>query len=191
MLARQTGGDPGPTLGAAWLGCTGPDLEVLDMRNRLSGYAGLLLALAVAAPAAANSIDRFSSGDVLVEEYSCGVVLTTEVALEGATHFGKDGSWLGTSVRAEYRGTAYDPATGDVIELKGRQIIAEGPDQLALLGQGMFIRLAGEGVVLRDVGRLVIDAADGSTRFASAGVIPFDDPDARERIDTAVCSLFD
>lgn len=102
-----------------------------------------------------------------------------------------DGTWLGSTIRLRYDGLAVDPATGDSVELADRQIVAEGPDAIALIGQGTFIRLGGRGVVLLDVGRLVFDPANGSTLFSSAQAIAFDDPDAAARIDAVVCSPFD
>jgi len=160
------------------------------MRIMGSTFAGLLLAVAIAAPASANTAERFSFDDVIEDVYSCGAILTTQVHGDVMGHLATDGTWLGSSIRLRYDGLAVDPASGDAVELAGRQIVAEGPDTLALRGQGLFIRLAGSGVVLLDVGRLVIDPADGSTLSASAHFIAFDDPDAVARIDTAICSLF-
>jgi hypothetical protein len=170
---------------------SGADPEVHDMRIMRSTFAGLLLAIAIAAPTSANTAERFSFDDVIEDVYSCGATLTTQVHADVIVHLATDGTWLGTSVRVRYDGLAVDPTTGNTIELAGRQIATEGPEAIALLGQGLFIRLGGDGVVLLDVGRLVIDPADGSTLFASAQVIEFDDPDAVARIDAAVCSLFD
>ena len=161
------------------------------MRYRMSAVAGLLLAVAVAAPASANTVERFSAVDVIEDTYSCGVVLTTDVDADLTVHFASDGTWLGTEIRISYSGRAVDPSTGQVIELASRQILSERADRITVRGQGIFIRLAGRGVVLHDVGRLVFDPADGSTIAASAKVIPFDDPEAIARIDAAVCSLFD
>lgn len=161
------------------------------MRIMRSTFAGLLLAIAIAAPTSANTIERFSFDDVIEDTYSCGAVLTTHLHGDVIVHLATDGTWLGTSIRFRYDGLAVDPATGAAVELAGRQILAEGRDAIALRGQGSFIRIGGSGVVLLDVGRLVFDPADGSTLSASAQVIAFDDPDAVARIDAAVCSLFD
>src|SRR5919106_369031 len=156
-----------------------------------AGAAGLLLALAIAGPAAANTQDRFSFHDELVETYSCGVVLTTQVSGEGTAHLAADGTWLFTTVRLFYDGVALDPTSGSRIELTGRQIAEEAPGAATSRGQGIFLRIPGSGVVLHDVGRLVFDPSDGSTIQASGKVIAFDDPTAAARIDAAVCSLFD
>jgi hypothetical protein len=170
---------------------SGAGPEVHEMRIMSSAFAGLLLAVAIAAPTSANTAERFSFDDVIEDVYSCGVILTTQVHGDVIAHHATDGTWLGSSIRLRYDGLAVDPATGDAVELAGRQIVAESPDTVALRGQGIFIRLGGGGVILLDVGRLVIDPADDSTLFASAHVIAFDDPDAVARIDAAVCSLFD
>jgi len=152
--------------------------------------AGLFLALLLAAPAAANTTDRFTFDDTLVEAYSCGVVITTAVHGVGTAHLTADGTWLWTTIQLQYAGEAMDPASGETIALTGRQVITEAPGAATLRGQGIFIRVAGRGVVLLDVGRLVFDPSTGSTLSASAQVIAFDDPDAAARIDAAVCSLF-
>jgi hypothetical protein len=161
------------------------------MRQTLAGFAGLILAAAIAVPVAANSTDRFSFDDVIHREYSCGVLETTQVYGDGTAYFGTDGAWLSTAIRFRYDGLFTDPATGTTIGAKGRQILTEQAGSIALRGQGTFIRVPGQGVVNLDVGRLVFDLADGTTTFASAKVIRFDDPDASARVDGAVCSLFD
>lgn len=161
------------------------------MRRYIRPAAGLFLALAVAAPVTANTQDRFTFEDGLAQTYTCGVTLATTVHGDGTARFDANRSWIGTTVRLRYAGIAVDPATGATVELIGRQVIHEAPDQAAAVGQGIFIRLAGEGVVLLDVGRLVFDTSDGSTLFASAQVIAFDDPTIVARVDAAVCSLFD
>jgi hypothetical protein len=161
------------------------------MRHALAGFAGLILAVAVAVPVAANSTDRFSFDDVMHREYSCGVLETTHVHGDGTAYFGADGTWLSTAIRFRYDGVFADPATGTTIGATGRQILAEQAGSIALRGQGTFIRVPGQGVVNLDVGRLVFDLADGTTTFASAKVVTFDDPDAMDRLDAAVCSLFD
>jgi len=159
--------------------------------RRLSLAAGVLLALAVAAPAAANTTERFVLDDTFSNEYSCGVVVTTRAVGDAIAHHGKDVSWLFGTIHIRYLGEGLDPATGEVINLTGRQIMLERPTAVALMGQGTFLHLPGEGVLLEDVGRLVFNPADGSTLTSSAHVIPFDDPTGEARIDVAVCSLFD
>jgi len=161
------------------------------MRHTLAGFAGLILAVAVAVPVAANSTDRFSFDDVIHNEYSCGVLETTHVYGDGTAYFGADGTWLSTTIRYRYDGLFADPATGATIAAKGRQILTEQAGSVVLRGQGTFIRVPGKGVVNLDVGRLVLNPADGTTIFASAKVVRFDDPEAAARIDAAVCSLFD
>ncbi len=161
------------------------------MRLRFAALPGLLMALAIAGPATANSLDRFSFEEELVQEFSCGALLTTHVEADGTAHLAPDGRWIFTNIRFAYTGLVADPSTGRTFDLKGRQILGERPGEAVLRGQGTFIRLAGEGVVLNDVGRLLFDPGDGSTIAASAHVIRFDDPAGADRIDAAVCSLFD
>ncbi len=161
------------------------------MRRFIRPVAGLLLALAVAAPVSADTQARFTFDDRLIETYTCGVTLTTTFHGDGMTRFDGDGAWMGTTVRLRYDGVAVDPATGATVELTARQVIHEAPDMASSSGQGIFIRLAGEGVLLLDVGRLVFDPDDRSTLFASAHVVAFDDPTSVARVDAAVCSLSD
>lgn len=156
----------------------------------VAGIAGLLLALALAGPVSANSLDRFSFDDVLVETYGCGVVLTTRVHGDGTAHLDAAGNWRFTTIRLRYDGEAVDPVSGATLELDARQVITEAPGVATSHGQGIFLRLPGTGVVLLDVGRLVFDPADGSTIAATPHVIPFDDPESAAAIDAAVCSLF-
>lgn len=161
------------------------------MRRQVAGLAGLTLALALAAPAAALTSERFAFDDVLVNVYSCGVVETTHVHGDGTSWFAADGSWQSDTIHFRYAGRFEDPATGTVIEQKGRQTLTIDAVDIASRGQGVFLRLGGEGVVLHDVGRLVFDPGDGSTLHATPKVIPFDDPESAARIDAAVCSMFD
>lgn len=161
------------------------------MHRRLYSMAGLLFALAIAAPVSAATVERFSFEDQFVDSYNCGVVVTTRVIADGTAHLAADGSWRFTTIRFRFLGEAVQTATGLTIPLTSRQILMERPDQVATVGQGAFIRLAGEGVLVGDVGRLVFDPSDGSTIAASAHVVRFDDPDARAEVDAAICSLFD
>jgi hypothetical protein len=159
--------------------------------RRLSLVAGFMLALAATAPVAANTTERFVLDDTFSNEYSCGAVVTTRAVGDVIVHHGKDGAWLFGTIHIRYFGEAANPATGEVIHLTGRQIMLERPTAVALMGQGMFLHLPGEGVLLGDVGRFVFDPADGSTLASSSHVIRFDDPSGEARIDAAVCSLFD
>lgn len=157
----------------------------------LSGAAALALAVSIAGPASANTRDRFTIDDVIENTYSCGVVETTHVLGRGTASFDADGNWLGTTIHFTYDGTFTDPATGRSIPERSSQTVTENDGLIATRGQGIFLRVAGEGVVLHDVGRLVFDPSDGSTVSATPKVIPFDDPDIGAKIDAAVCSMFD
>jgi hypothetical protein len=160
-------------------------------RTVRASLAALVLAGAVTATAFAGTTDRFEDAFVITKTYSCGVVETTNVSLVGTAYFAEDGTWIRSLVRFEFDGMLLDPTTGEQIDLKGRQLLAEAPGQFALAGQGTFIRVPGSGVVAHDVGRLIVNLPDGSTIFSSAKVIEFDDPDAGAMVDAAVCALFD
>ncbi len=160
------------------------------MRPFQAALGAVALSLALAAPAAANTRDDFTFHEVITDDFGCAV-LTTHVYGEGVAHFANDGTFLFAISQVRYVGLAVDPVSNRQIELSARQVVTERPDAATLSGQGTFIRGAGEGVALLDVGRLVIDPSDGSTIRASARVIRFDDPTAHARLEAAVCSLFD
>jgi hypothetical protein len=161
------------------------------MYRSLIVLTGLLVALALAGPASANTAERFSFNDVIVDAASCGVVLTTQVSGDVTAHLASDGSWLFSQIKVRYAGTAVAPATGMTIQLPARQNIIDRGEVIATSGQGIFIRLPGRGVLLLDVGHLVFDPGNGSTITASAHVIAFDDPTSAARVDEAICSLFE
>ncbi|TMF37892.1 MAG: hypothetical protein E6I26_06950 [Chloroflexi bacterium] len=157
----------------------------------LSGVAGLCLAAALAAPVAANSQLRFTIDDTSVLTHSCGVVETTRIYGRGTASFDVDGTWVGTAIHLTYTGIFTDPATGRTITQVDHQNVTEADGVITMRGQGAFIRLGGEGVLLHDVGRLVFDPSDGSTVSATPKVLTFDDPDAAAKVEAAVCSMFD
>ena len=158
------------------------------MRVRIAITSGMTL-LMLLVPSAAAATNRFTFEDVIEHQYSCGVVETTHVYGTEADHFRPDGSLDFVVIRFRYEGSFVDPASGQTIAQKARQNVTID-DTIASRGQGIFLRLNGEGVVLHDVGRLVFDPGDLSTFTASAKVLPFDDPDLDGRIDAAVCSMF-
>jgi hypothetical protein len=149
--------------------------------------AGALLLLSVAGTTLAGTTERFEDAFTIEKTYPCGVVEATEVSLVGTAFFDADGEWIRDQIRFEFDGTLTDPTDDESVELKGRQVALVQPGELALVGQGFFIRLPGTGVVLHDVGRLVINLEDGSTIFASAGVLTFED---MALADAAVCAQF-
>ena len=156
----------------------------------LAAVAALGLVAALAGPVAANTRERFTIDDLVEHEYSCGVVERTRIQGAGAASFAGDGTWLGTSIHFAYDGTFTDPATGRVVVESGRQTVTEADGLITMTGRGFFLRLAGEGVVLHDVGRLVFAEADGSTRFATPKVLRVDDPEVDSVTDAAVCGMF-
>ena len=163
----------------------------ISRTGAMSCLAALSLVGALAGPVAANTQERFQFNDVVEREYSCGVLETTQIAGRGTASFAGDGSWIGTSIHLTYDGTFTDPVTGRVVRQKGHQNVTEADGLVTMSGQGFFLRLAGEGVVLHDVGRLVFDPSDGSTQFATPTVLRIDDPGIDAKSDAAVCGMFD
>ena len=161
------------------------------MRRSFVAITSLLIAFAFAGPVSANTAEWFSFEDVVVDTASCGVVLTTQVTGSGTAHIADDGTWRFSQIRIRYAGVAVDSATGRTLQLVARQNIHEGANVVATSGQGIFIRVPGQGVLLHDNGHLVFDPGDGSTIKASAHVIAFDDPAFAARLDEALCRLFD
>ena len=161
------------------------------MKHRVAALSGLALALGLALPASASTQDRFTIDDVIVDTFSCGVVVTTAIHGDGSAWFDADGNLIVVSIHFRYDGTFADPATGRTIHQTARQNVTDRGDRIATRGQGTFLRLPGEGVVMYDVGRLVFDPADGATLKATPHVISFDDPTAAAKADAAVCGMFD
>lgn len=152
--------------------------------------ASALVGLALAAPAAANETFRWTDTDHIDNVFTCGVVEKTIATIDGTAYFASDGTWLKDIIRFSYAASYTDPATGVTIAYRTRQIVEANPEDIVLRAQGSFVRAGGAGVVVLDVGRLVIDPADGSTIFKSAKALAFDDPTVRDRYEAAICSLF-
>jgi hypothetical protein len=149
-----------------------------------------LVGLALAAPAAANETFRWTDTRDIDTVFSCGVVEDTVATIDGTAYFAADGTWLKDIIRFSYAASYTDPATGVTISYRTRQVVEANPENIVLRAQGTFVRAGGAGAVSLDVGRLVIDPADGSTIFKSAKAIAFDDPTVIDRYDEAICSLF-
>lgn len=160
------------------------------MRSLVAGSAAVVLALAMAVPAAAATQDRFTVDDVIQNEYSCGVVEVTKVHGDGMRLWDGD-TLLSISIHFQYDGVFTDPSTGRTITARSHQNVTNRDMIITTRGQGIFLRVGGQGVVFHDVGRLVFDPWDGTTLSATPKVLPFDDPTAGDRIDAAVCSMFD
>jgi hypothetical protein len=150
----------------------------------------LLAALAMAGPAAANETVRWTDSQDIANTYSCGVVEDSVATIQGTAYFAADGSWIKDILRFTYDASFTDPASGHTVAFKTRQVVEATPETVTFRAQGLFVRAPGQGAVLLDVGRLVIDPADGSTVFASANALGFDDPSVPARMDAAICSLF-
>jgi hypothetical protein len=150
----------------------------------------LLAILAMAGPAAALETVRWTDSEDIAGTYSCGVVEDTIATIQGTAYFAPDGTWIKDILRFTYDASFTDPASGQTVAFKTRQVVEASPEAVTLRAQGLFVRAPGKGAVLLDVGRLVIDPADGSTIFASANSLAFDDPSVPARMDAAICSLF-
>jgi hypothetical protein len=161
------------------------------MKHRVAALAGLALAIGLAVPANASTQDRFTIDDVVIDTFSCGVIETTAIHGDGTAWFDADGNLTVVSIHFRYDGTFVDPASGRTIYQTARQNVTDQGDRIVTRGQGTFLRLPGEGVVMYDVGRLVLDPADGATLKVTPHVITFDDPTAAARADEAVCGMFD
>jgi hypothetical protein len=150
----------------------------------------ILGSLLAAAPVAANTAIRWTDTHDIDGTFTCGVVEDSTAYISGTAYFAADGTWIKDIIQFRYDASYADPSTGRVIAFKNRQVVEASPETLAFIGQGTFVRAPGAGAVLLDVGRLVIDPSDGSTVFASASVLTFEDPSVPDQVDAAVCSLF-
>ena len=138
----------------------------------------------------ATTAHRWTETRVIENTFSCGVVEHTTATIDGTAYFADDGTWLRDFVRFRYVATYNDRATGRTIDYRTRQVAEFTPDTGTLRGQGTFVRVPGDGVLLRDVGRLVFDPRTGETVFESAHVISFEDPDPGSAYDAAICAAF-
>jgi hypothetical protein len=162
------------------------------MRRRileLASFVSLAVVLAVPAAAAAATSQPFEFTDQRVVEHSCGIVEDLTVTGRGRAYFAADGSWQRDIIHLTYESAIQSTITGTSIDARSTQVLEVAPDSGIVRGQGFFIRIPGEGVVVRDMGRLVFDTADGSTITASAQAIGFDDVESLEAAEAALCSL--
>jgi len=155
----------------------------------LSMMAVAALGLAVAGPVSANDTERWTDTYPVSNTFACGVVEDTTVTLDGTAYFDGDGAWLRDVLRFTYQASYTEIATGTTISYLTRQVVIVSPNDVSLMAQGAFVRAQG-GARLLDVGRLVVDPADGSTIFKSAQSLAIDDPTVFERYEAAICSLF-
>ncbi len=156
-----------------------------------AGAIALVAALAMAVPAAAAShVERWTDTETINNTYTCGAVEATTLTIDGTAFFAADGSWRKDVLQFSYDASYSDPATGETVTLDIHQTVIATPESVALNGQGTFIRAPIDGPLLLDVGRIVVDPADGSVTFASANVLRFDDPNGAALVDAAVCGLF-
>ena len=153
----------------------------------LVGAATLLLAALVPAAAAASSTS-FAWEDAYDVDHSCAIVEHVTLSVEGRAYFDNDGTWLRDLVHFHYGVTYENTETGESLVTRTTQSAQITPDTVTLRAQGYFIRGgAGLGLVHQDVGRLVFDVTDGSTMFATPGVVRVDDPAGADAVDAALC----
>jgi hypothetical protein len=160
------------------------------MPNLLAASAGVVLLLLCATPAAANESGRWTDVHIIDHTYPCGVVEHTVAAIDGTAYFDNDGTWLRDIIRFGVDSSFTDPASGRTITYTTRQVLEATSDTGTYRGQGFFVRVAGQGVIILDNGRMTFALADGTTVFASAHVLTFDDPTVQTRVDAAVCAMF-
>jgi hypothetical protein len=130
----------------------------------LAALAAVAAAAALAAPAGAEP-PTHSSFDVaaLFVHQPCGLV-------EGIVFHVRETELSDGSVRAQvaYEGTITNPATGESWPERGHQTVVFRPDgSLEFSGTAYVITVPGEGLLLLEAGRLVLDA-DGNIVHASA-----------------------
>jgi hypothetical protein len=143
-----------------------------------------------ATPVAANQTERWTDVHVIDHDYPCGVVEHTIANIDGTAYFDAAGTWLRDIIRFTVHASFTDPASGRTIDYSSRQVLEATPETGTYRGQGFFVRVPRVGVLLLDNGRMSFRLADGTTLFASAHVLTFDDPTVQARIDAAVCAMF-
>lgn len=150
--------------------------------------AGLLVA-ALAAPVAAASSEPFGWDDAFDVAHACDIVEHVSLVATGRAYFDNEGNWQRDIIRFQYQVIYENTESGERLVTRTTQVLEATPETGTLRGQGYFIRGgAVGGVALPDVGRLVFDGSTGSTLFASARVVPMDDPDIAAEVDAALCA---
>jgi hypothetical protein len=158
-------------------------------RTFISAAIAMALTLATVAPAMAGGSRsiRFTWSDHYAVPHPCGIVEETAVTARGTAFFDASGAWIRDVVTVAYDGLYTGPSGS--LSNQTHVTIEFTPDTGTFRGQGVFIHGGHIGTLVYDVGRLVFDASDGSTLFATPKVIPFDDPAAIEALDAALCDL--
>ncbi len=136
------------------------------------GAAIVSLALAVPALAGGGWSEPFAFTEHDAIDRGCGIVEELTKEVRGRAWFDASGEWQRDIVHFTYSSVIRSTITGRSITAKGAQNAEFTPETGTLRGQGAFVRVPGEGVVVMDVGRLVFNLADGSTIFASHGGHP-------------------
>ncbi len=156
------------------------------MKTRIiGGILATLLAQAVAMPAAAATPEHWAYTDAFDAHHACGIVEHVKANVKGTSYFDAGGAWLRDIVRYEYDSLFVSTITGHTMTSSGRQIATYTPDGLTQTAQGFFLRGKG-GVLVFDVGRLVLDWDEGTT-FRTPKSIAFDDDAAIAAFEETMC----
>ena len=130
--------------------------------------AGGLVAVVSPAAAVTPPLHTHESVVVLQRYEPCGVVEGVRYDIHRTRFFGEDGSIVRSLLRIGFEGTLSIPRTGEVVEERGHQTITvEADGTFAFAGVGFNVHVPGEGVILLEAGRLVIDP-DGNVTHQSA-----------------------
>jgi hypothetical protein len=159
----------------------------MNARRRTLGATALLATLALAlmvGPVAAATPDRATWQDSYTVQHDCDVVESTTVTVSEKAFF-EDGDWVRSVLHFTYV-SVYAGPTGKTYAATTNQNVTVTPDQASLSGQGTLLRGAG-GVLVMDAGRLVLELS-GTTIFASANTLSYDDPADLGAVDAALCA---
>ena len=150
------------------------------------GIAAGAFALVAASPVAASAPVTFTIDDWLVVDHACGIVEETHLTGSGRAYFDAEGDWIRDVINFEAVGT-FTGRSGVTYTGRSHQNVVVTPDGVASSGQGIFLRGPG-GVLNYDVGRYLFDQDDLSTRSATPKILAFDDIDANEALEAALCA---
>ena len=92
----------------------------------------------------------------------CGAVETVVYTVEGTRFLDQSGTVVRTQLQVGFEGTITVPRTGEVVAESGHQtLVLDGDGGFAFAGVSFSVHVPGQGVILLEAGRLVLDA-DGT-----------------------------
>ena len=160
-------------------------MRTLGRRITLGLAGGCLALAAMVGPVAAATPDIYRFTDSWTVQHECGIVEeTTLTAIERA--FFDDGEWVRSIITFDFVGV-FTNESGESFTNESHQNGTFTPTTGAISGQGTFLRAGGR-PILMDVGLLVFAFPDGTTIRSSDQAVPFDDPDAAARYESALCA---